>query len=189
MTERPGPRTHGHGASLQVRPDAEWVLARPLRQPRRGQPRPLKKPARKDPSSLSMIVRRSPASSSFVPAATRLRRSSLTPPARRREPGSCEEDPKNSQASPATPRKSRVNPPCPLDTNGPYGCRVEFVILAATRSHVATEGVTGGTLTNTIWMPSGYRTHISVKPQGSVVGPRMMKTTFDPSDKAWPRRQ
>jgi hypothetical protein len=31
---------------------AGWVLARPLRQPHRGQPRPPHKPARRDPSSL-----------------------------------------------------------------------------------------------------------------------------------------
>ena len=48
LTEQPGPRTHGHGAGPITRRDAGWVLARPLRQPRRGQPHDPQKPARKD---------------------------------------------------------------------------------------------------------------------------------------------
>ena len=36
LTEQPGPRTHGHGAGPITRPDAGWVLARPLRPPRPG---------------------------------------------------------------------------------------------------------------------------------------------------------
>ena len=35
LTEQPGPRTHGHGIRRSP-PDAEWVLARPLRPPRPG---------------------------------------------------------------------------------------------------------------------------------------------------------
>ena len=52
-------------------------------------------------------------------------RSSLTPPARRREPGSGEEDPEE-RSGPARrhhAKSRRVTLPRPLDTNGPYGCR------------------------------------------------------------------
>src|SRR6266581_9070146 len=55
---------------------AGWVLARPLRQPRRGQTR-LSRPARTRSSPLPMIRRRSPASSSFVRAAARLKAAKL----------------------------------------------------------------------------------------------------------------
>jgi hypothetical protein len=41
---------------------------------------------------------------------------------------------------------------------------------------VAAEGVIGGNSTTTIWMPSGSWIYISVKPQGSVAGSRMMWT-------------
>jgi transposase len=36
LTEQPGPRTHGHGARRTPDAGAEWVLARPLRQPSPG---------------------------------------------------------------------------------------------------------------------------------------------------------
>ncbi len=68
MTEQPGPG-HMVMASRRQRADAEWVLARPLRQPAPGtSTRPPHKPARETtlPRS-SMISRRLPASSSFVP--------------------------------------------------------------------------------------------------------------------------
>jgi len=69
-----------YGAGPETRPDAGWVLARPLRQPRPGTTtRPPQKPARKDPSPLPMIPRRPSASSSFVLAAARLRALQLDP--------------------------------------------------------------------------------------------------------------
>ena len=96
--------------------DAEWVLARPLRQPRPGKTTtPLIKPARKAPSSLSMIVRRSSASSSSSSPLRGCGRSSLTPPARRREPGSCEEDPEEQSGQPGdTTQATRSDPSCLL---------------------------------------------------------------------------
>src|SRR5258708_1035336 len=46
----PGPRTHGHGVRPTTRPDAGWVLARPLRPPTPGTARDSpQKPATKGP--------------------------------------------------------------------------------------------------------------------------------------------
>jgi hypothetical protein len=77
LAEQPGPRTPGHGR--RPHGGAGWVLARPLRQPRRGQHHHPQRPSTKGPSPLLMIRRRSPASSSFVLAAARLRALQLDP--------------------------------------------------------------------------------------------------------------
>jgi transposase len=100
LTEQPGPRTHGHGALPAHRRGAGWVLARPLRQPHRGQHDP-SPPARKEPSPLPMISRRSSASSSFVLAAARLRALQQDPSHAATRPAAARKIPNNSQAQPS----------------------------------------------------------------------------------------
>ena len=71
-----------------------------------------------------MIRRRSWPQARSSPPPRGCGRSSLTPPARRREPGSCEEDPEE-QSGPARRHHAshRVRSVMPLDINGPHGCR------------------------------------------------------------------
>ncbi len=72
-----------------------------------GHPTTLRKHSAKDPSSPPMIHRRSSASSSFVLAAARLRALQLDPlPHGDVNQAAARKIPNNSQASPATPRKS-----------------------------------------------------------------------------------
>src|SRR5258706_4127531 len=62
-------------------------------------------------------------------------RSSLTPPARRREPGSCEENPEE-QVRPARRHHAshRAKFSRPLDTSGPHGCRRAYADAVAEQS-------------------------------------------------------
>jgi hypothetical protein len=114
---------------------AGWVLARPLRPPRTGnQHTTLDKPTATKPSSPSMIFRRLPASSSFVLAAARLRALQLDPwPRGGKDQQLRGRIQKNSQPSPAA-RSHRVRSVRPLDTGGPYGCRIEDVALTRINS-------------------------------------------------------
>ena len=110
--------------------DAEWVLARPLRQPdARGTPATLHHSANANPSSPPMICRRSPASSSFVLAAARLRALQQDPlPHGDVNRAAARRLPNNSQAQPGhNDARHRVKPLRPLDNNGPHGCRRQRV--------------------------------------------------------------
>ena len=105
---------------------AGWVLARPLRQPRRGQHHNPQRPSTKGPSPLLMIRRRSPASSSFVLAAARLRALQLDPwPPGEKTRAATRKDPEEQSAQPGGARSHRARFVCLLDTGGPYGCRDE----------------------------------------------------------------
>jgi hypothetical protein len=105
------------------------VLVRPLRQPRTGnQHTTPANPTATGPSSLLRISRRLPASSSPVLAAARLRalqRDSW--PARREGPAATRKDPEEQSAQPGGSRSHRVRFVCPLDSGGPYGCRIAGV--------------------------------------------------------------
>jgi hypothetical protein len=123
LTEQPGPRTHGHGVGPTTRPDAGWVLARPLRQPRPGTTTRPSQASAKGPSPLPMIRRRSSASSSFVLAAARLRAlqdTSHTTTRTRQPRGRSRRTVRPARRHHAS---HRVKFLCPLDTSGPHGCR------------------------------------------------------------------
>src|SRR5947199_10284552 len=78
------------------------------------------------PSSLLRIFRRLPASSSFVLAAARLRALQLDSwPRGGKDRAAARKDPEEQSAQPGGARSHRVRFVCPLDSGGPYGCRVE----------------------------------------------------------------
>ena len=102
---------------------------RPLRQPRTGnqhttlisQPQP-------NPCSPPMIFRRLPASSSFVLAAARLRALQPDPwPRGGKTRAAARKDPEEQSAQPGGARSHRARSVCPLDSGGPYGCRIADV--------------------------------------------------------------
>src|SRR6185437_12547064 len=81
-----------------------------------------------EPSPPSMISRRLPGSSSFVLAAARLRALQLAPrPRGRKTRAAARKDPEEQSAQPDGARSHRARSVRPLDTNGPYGCRIEGV--------------------------------------------------------------
>src|SRR6185312_6181986 len=87
------------------------------------QPKPLPRPA--------MIFRRLPASSSFVLAAARLRALQHDSwPRDGKTRAAARKDPEEQSAQPGGARSHRARSVRPLDTGGPYGCRIECVSAA-----------------------------------------------------------
>ena len=86
-----------------------------------------------NPSPHSMIFRRLPASSSFVLAAARLRALQRDPgPRGEKTRAAARKDPEEQSAQPDGARSHRARSVCPLDTGGPYGCRIAGVMSSYT---------------------------------------------------------
>src|SRR5579859_1337802 len=92
-----------------------------------------------------MISRRLPASSSFVLAAARLRALQLDPSRTAADRAAARKDPDEQSAQPGGARSHRARFARPLDTSGPYGCRVSSAfdqsLLACKLRHAGAQAV------------------------------------------------